>query len=1368
MAPSTLKIHVTDYANRPIEGAHVSAEQELAYTDEKGRAQLAGAAGLEIQVKARGFEGQSRVIQRKEVGRTQLFTLGRPGMLYYFRGKVKVPFEPLPGTIGVLAKPADAKKRKKGAKEEDIAASVAAAAERIGGRLIRSGKNFARSRVAVLRVAEEDQEALAKRLRELEEDPSVEAAGAVVRLSEDHASFLTNLVIARFEEEVDDSTVAAIAGRHGLSPEGRFAPLGNVHRLRFAGPATYAVIEAANAIAEEPEVIYAEPNLAATSEEDAIIPSDFLFPEQWDHQLINTPDAWQALRDMDAARTFGNPDIVIAVIDSGIDDTHPELSGNVSSGDAKQVSLFDFANMAGNMNNLAGDHGTACASAAAAAINNASAVAGINEGIAGVAGNCRLIGIRRPSTEARYAEMYLWAAGFDPGSTTAGFPAQLARGADVMTNSFGFSVDNPISGLMSDTFDRLTDDGRGGRGVLLFFSAGNDNVDLDTTFRRPWSMYDRCFGVAASTLANDGVTEVKAAYSNFGTTIDWCAPSNDNEGVHNPPGVFGAHAATIEDAPEGNAIPGHPVQQTTLANPAAAGAAVLTLASAAGFVTNQAVLIGAPGAGGASGRLITAVNAGANQITVTPGLGDAMAAGAPVVSGPRSYRTNFGGTSYATPVSAGTGALMLSANSQLRWDEVRDLIRMTAIKIDPNNTDATGRWRDVNNIISNDAGYLGPNFSEFFGFGRLNASAAVEAAGWRIALMTPALNFNDIPEGETTLRAVRFDVQSLWPVNFEIVAGPAAPFTTPLGTTVFSSGTPSADTVREAILWVGHTGTTAGATAGGSVTVRNTQTGREWTIPITANTVVRQSACVMLCLDRSASMLAGSGVGTSKRIEVLRFSAEIMIDVVHEGDGVGIVSFDHDPFDVQVPPVGPLGPVNAFDVQRDQLRSLINTFAPNPNGFTAIGDGVERAQQRLDPVTGFDTKSVVVFTDGKETDAKYISDVAASITDRVFAVALGRAENIQPTALTALTNGSGGFCVLTGDLDINSRYKLAKYFLQVLAGVKNEDIVRDPDGLLAPGQVHEIDFQLTEADIAADVILMTPARGFIDMTLVTPSGAVINQAAALAMPGGLYYDGRNVSYYRLTLPAPIGSGAREGKWLARLQLGRRGKVSAIRTHGFDAGNAAAAAVVQHGLPYSLLVHSYSNLRMTTTLSQSGFAPGANLLLRVMLTEYGVPVDRRATVSALVTDPGGVQRAVQLAETAPGVFECGVSTTLAGTYGMRVTARGRTLRNRAFTREAVRTGAVWIGGDRPAPSSSDGGGVRADEIICKLLHCVLSGWVIQPELRKRLTAAGLDVDGLLKCVGGACKGNSAPLRRDEAVEKRLLQAVRAALAEGQST
>jgi hypothetical protein len=86
-------------------------------------------------------------------------------------------------------------------------------------------------------------------------------------------------------------------------------------------------------------------------------------------------------------------------------------------------------------------------------------------------------------------------------------------------------VDHSISGLMSATFDVLTDRGRDGKGVLLFFSAGNDNKDLDETLARPWAMYERCFCVSASTLANDGVTETKAKISSYGSTVDFCAPA---------------------------------------------------------------------------------------------------------------------------------------------------------------------------------------------------------------------------------------------------------------------------------------------------------------------------------------------------------------------------------------------------------------------------------------------------------------------------------------------------------------------------------------------------------------------------------------------------------------------------------------------------------------------------------------------------------------------------------------------------------------------------------------------------------------------------------------------------------------------------
>lgn len=260
---SALEFRVTDYANQPIDGARVSAGGASARTDATGRARLDGITDLKLQVEADGFAGQTRIVESEDAGRIQFFMLGRPGMLHFFRGKVEVPFEPLPGVIGVLARQAPRK-----VPDDDDAGSGEAAAERIGARIIRSGNNFAASDIVVLQVDEANDAALADLLRKLENDPSIEAAGAVVRLSEDHVSFLTDLVIARFEEGIGDAAVAAIAGRHDLTPAGRFGPVGNVHRLRFAGSATYRLLDAANALAGEPGVISSEPNLAATSEAD--------------------------------------------------------------------------------------------------------------------------------------------------------------------------------------------------------------------------------------------------------------------------------------------------------------------------------------------------------------------------------------------------------------------------------------------------------------------------------------------------------------------------------------------------------------------------------------------------------------------------------------------------------------------------------------------------------------------------------------------------------------------------------------------------------------------------------------------------------------------------------------------------------------------------------------------------------------------------------------------------------------------------------------------------------------------------------------------------------------------------------------------
>jgi subtilisin family serine protease len=92
--------------------------------------------------------------------------------------------------------------------------------------------------------------------------------------------------------------------------------------------------------------------------------------------------------------------------------------------------------------------------------------------------------------------------------------------------------------------------------------------------------------------------------------------------------------------------------------------------------------------------------------------------------GDKLYTDRFYGTSAAAPIVGGIVALMLSANPNLKWREVIDILTESADKIDL----ANGGWQDKDRKFPRDEGYLGPNCSPHYGCGRVNALEAVRAA----------------------------------------------------------------------------------------------------------------------------------------------------------------------------------------------------------------------------------------------------------------------------------------------------------------------------------------------------------------------------------------------------------------------------------------------------------------------------------------------------------------------------------------------------------------------------------------------------------------------------------------------------------------
>lgn len=197
------------------------------------------------------------------------------------------------------------------------------------------------------------------------------------------------------------------------------------------------------------------------------------FKRQWairnDGSIYQSRGTPGADMEVDSAWTItkGSPTIKIAVLDSGVDTLHPDLVDNLLPG-------FDAVDNKTNghpIPNVSADaHGTCCAGIIAATGDN-----GI--GIAGVAYACKIIPVRIYSFfifNGAAVPITTTKAGID-GMNWAAFNAK----ADLVSNSWGVhDTVIPLLGidtvLANEAINTIVKNGRGGKGLPLLFSAGND------------------------------------------------------------------------------------------------------------------------------------------------------------------------------------------------------------------------------------------------------------------------------------------------------------------------------------------------------------------------------------------------------------------------------------------------------------------------------------------------------------------------------------------------------------------------------------------------------------------------------------------------------------------------------------------------------------------------------------------------------------------------------------------------------------------------------------------------------------------------------------------------------------------------------
>jgi len=612
----------------------------------------------EVRLSRRGYLTDTYRLELLRGANSRAFVMGRRGELFYYAGGLRVYFRPVEDRVLLAVYGPEAERK----------LSSLAAEREVGWERVQpsppAGEAPRNSVLGAVEVRPDPAGAsvtpeVAAVRDELEAQGLEVIPALVIQRGSRPPQGLTQELVVQFEPGVTEQRVRAIAAGVGLELRRAVLSTPNAYVLRDPGGPRYELLDVARKLIEDEPVTAAEPEILMQLEVDQFTPNDPLYSLQTHLPLIRADFAWEAVAAfLGPALRGGSPEICIAVFDpQGVAPDHPDLTALVSSGVGKLVTSFDFLALAAQtVAGLGGDHGTQCAGTATAAFDE-------NRGAAGVAPNCRLIGVQRPSpaTGVMMADAFLWAAGIDNGNTTPGFPALPAQPADVISNSWGVSG-AALSTALQNAFDRLTDDARDGRGCVVTFSTGNLGY-VQFSNVRTFAAYARNVAVGASINVNPTSPINSSQPDPNGNTNNLVATA-DTRTFYNP---FGPEMDIV--------APSHTCYDA------------------------------------ASGNLV-------DPTTSCVRVGNGALDGCPGAPTCFDYATSFGGTSHSSPTIAGTAALMLSVFPLLAWDEALQILRRTALLIDAGQADPVGRY------VDNDGDGIA-EFSQWYGYGRVDVAEAV-------------------------------------------------------------------------------------------------------------------------------------------------------------------------------------------------------------------------------------------------------------------------------------------------------------------------------------------------------------------------------------------------------------------------------------------------------------------------------------------------------------------------------------------------------------------------------------------------------------------------------------------------------------------
>lgn len=281
--------------------------------------------------------------------------------------------------------------------------------------------------------------------------------------------FVPGRVLVKFRSNVGLDHAQQIIAALGVREDG-VLPATGVHVLDLPEEANEAAF--ANALAARPDVEFAE--LDRIVQPADITPNDPWFGSwEWYLTKINAPAAWSV--------TTGDKSIIIAILDTGVDGTHPDLQ-------AKMVPGWNIYNNNSDTSDVYG-HGTVVAGIAAASSNN-------GQGVASIAWNCPIMPVRISAVDgtATYSAMasgLTWAA--DHGARVANISYEASDSATVKSAASYFQS----------------------KGGVVTSSAGN-RASFDSAPDNPYIL----------TISATDVNDLITSWTNTGNNVDLAAPGS--------------------------------------------------------------------------------------------------------------------------------------------------------------------------------------------------------------------------------------------------------------------------------------------------------------------------------------------------------------------------------------------------------------------------------------------------------------------------------------------------------------------------------------------------------------------------------------------------------------------------------------------------------------------------------------------------------------------------------------------------------------------------------------------------------------------------------------------------------------------------